>query len=191
MLLNIASALSRPCASIQKGDFMTQPLMSRRNFSLHAASLFSVFGLMPRPLRAAAEEGEISHSAEAIHQEVVLKASRERVYAALTEAEQFRKISNGLDTQISKEPGGAFSLFGKAIAGRHIELIPGQRIVQAWRSNGWQEGHFSIARFELKDEAGQTRIVFDHTGFPKGQAEHLAGGWKQHYWEPLAQYFKS
>lgn len=170
---------------------MTQQPISRRNFSFTAASLLSGLGLVPWPVRAAAEEGEISHSAEAIHQEVVLAASRERVYAALTDENQFRKVSNGLETQISKEPGGAFSLFGKAIAGRHIELIPGQRLVQAWRSNGWPAGHFSIARFELKEEGAQTRIVFDHTGFPKGQAEHLAGGWKQHYWEPLVQYFKS
>jgi hypothetical protein len=25
----------------------------------------------------------------------------------------------------------------------------------------------------------------DHTGFPKGEAEVLASGWKAHYWEPL------
>jgi hypothetical protein len=29
------------------------------------------------------------------------------------------------------------------------------------------------------------KIVFDHTGFPQGLGEHLASGWKAHYWAPL------
>jgi hypothetical protein len=27
-----------------------------------------------------------------------------------------------------------------------------------------------------------------YTGFPKGEAEHLASGWQEHYWDPLAKY---
>ena len=173
---------------------MTQPLLSRRRFSLVLPSLLPLAGLLnfSSEARPAVPEGDgISRAEEAIHQEVVLNASRRRVYAALTEAEQFRKVSNGLETEISKEPGGTFSLFGKAISGRHVEMIPGERLVQAWRSSGWKAGDFSIVRFELREQGSGTKIVFDHTGFPKGQAEHLAGGWTQHYWEPLAQYFKA
>ena len=40
----------------------------------------------------AGTEEEISHSAESIHQEPVFKASRKRVYDALTETKQFDKI---------------------------------------------------------------------------------------------------
>ena len=40
-------------------------------------------------------------------------------------------------------------------------------------------------RFELLDPGPGTRIVFDHSGFPAGKAEHLAAGWHAHYWEPL------
>ena len=172
---------------------MTQSLLSRRRFSLAMPSLVPLLGLshyLPDLRAEAPGDQEISRTEEAIHQEVVLNASRKRVYAALTDEEQFRKVSNGLETQISKEPGGTFSLFGKAIAGRHIQMLPSERLVQAWRSEGWPAGHYSIVRFQLKEQGAQTKIVFDHTGFPKGQAEHLAGGWKQHYWEPLTQYFK-
>ena len=173
---------------------MTQPVFSRRQFSLAIPSLVPLLGIsryLPSRRGEVPGDQEISRTEEAIHQEVVLNASRQRVYAALTETEQFRKVSNGLETQISKEPGGAFSLFGKAISGRHVELVPGERLVQAWRSEGWAASHYSIVRFDLKEQGAQTKVVFDHTGFPKGQAEHLAGGWKQHYWEPLAQYFKA
>jgi activator of HSP90 ATPase len=84
--------------------------------------------------------------------------------------------------------GGAFSLFGGIILGRHVELVPNTRIVQAWRVSYWNPGAYSIARFELVEQGAGTKIVFDHTGFPKGDAEHLASGWKAHYWEPLAKF---
>jgi activator of HSP90 ATPase len=166
--------------------------MSRRYFSQTIASLFPALGLasFPSSSNADAPSQGISHTAEAIHQEVVIKAGRKRVYEVLTDTEQFRKLSGGLATEISREAGGTFSLFGGAITGRHIELVPGERIVQAWRSE-WAPGEYSIARFVLKDQGSDTKIVFDHTGFPKGKAEHLATGWKAHYWDGLAQYFAS
>src|SRR5207302_9727701 len=37
-------------------------------------------------------EEEVSHAAEAIHQEPVFKANRKRVYEALTDAKQFDKV---------------------------------------------------------------------------------------------------
>jgi hypothetical protein len=30
-----------------------------------------------------------------------------------------------------------------------------------------------------------TQLTFDHTGFPNGEAEHLAEGWHVNYWEPM------
>jgi len=148
---------------------------------------------------AAAEE-EISHTAESIHQEPVFKTSRKRVYEALTDAKQFDKVvrlsaamKSGMPPgakplEIGAEAGGAFSLFGGYITGRQVELVPNERIVQAWRAGGWDPGIYSIARFELVEQGSGTKIVFDHSGFPKGDAEHLAEGWKINYWEPLEKF---
>ena len=144
-------------------------------------------------------EDEISRTAESIHQEPYFKASRKRVYEALVDAKQFDKIthlseamgsmaSGGAPTEISSEVGGAFALFGGHIFGRHIELVPNERIVQAWRVQGWPPGVYSIVKFDLTEVGSGARIVFDHTGFPKGLAEHLAAGWKAHYWEPLEKF---
>jgi activator of HSP90 ATPase len=66
--------------------------------------------------------------------------------------------------------------------------VPNQRIVQAWRVNNWPAGLYSIARFELIEQGSGAKIVFDHTGFPKGDADHLAEGWKGNYWEPLKKF---
>jgi activator of HSP90 ATPase len=66
--------------------------------------------------------------------------------------------------------------------------VSNERIVQAWRAGSWSPGIYSIARFELTEQGTGTKIVFDHTGFPQGTAEHLAEGWKVNYWEPLEKY---
>src|SRR5215472_1094717 len=141
----------------------------------------------------------LSHNAEAIHQEVVFKAAPQRIYAALTDAQQFQKVTllsgtiKGIDlnahpAKISLEPGGTFSIFGDYIIGRQLELVPGQRIVQAWREISWDPGIYSVVRFELKEHGSGTKLIFDHTGFPAGSGEHLAVGWKAHYWEPLEEF---
>jgi activator of HSP90 ATPase len=168
---------------------------TRRQSIAGVAVTLSGLALVSTETWAAAEE-EISRTAESIHQEPVFKASRTRVYETLTDAKQFDKVielSGVMQTmhlgskpaEISREAGGAFTLFGGYITGRHVELLPNQRIVQAWRAGSWPPGIYSIARFELAEQGSGTRIVFDHTGFPKGDAESLASGWKAHYWEPI------
>jgi activator of HSP90 ATPase len=170
---------------------------TRRQAIVSAAVAFGGLALGSTKAWAGAEE-EISHTAESIHQETFFKANRKRVYDALTTAPQFDKVIqlSGVmksmpaavkPTEISREAGGAFALFGGYVTGRHIELVPNERIVQAWRAGSWDPGVYSIAKFELVEQGAGTKIVFDHTGFPKGDAEHLAAGWKAHYWEPLAK----
>jgi activator of HSP90 ATPase len=142
---------------------------------------------------AAAPQEEVSHSAEAIHQEPSFKASRKRVYEALIDAKLFDKVTRlgaGMTTDktptaISRHVGGAFTLFDGYIVGRIIELVADQLIVQAWRVLSWDRGIYSIARFELVDQGSGSKVVFDHTGFPKGAGDHLAAGWKEHYWDAI------
>ena len=171
---------------------------TRRQAIVGAAMAFGGLVLTPTEARAEVEE-QISRTAEAIHQEAFYKASRKRVYEALTDTKQFDKvielsgamksIALGTEpTKISSEVGGAFTIFGGHIIGRQIELKPSERIVQAWRVVTWEPGVYSIAKFELREQGSGTKIIFDHTGFPKGLAEHLAEGWRGHYWEPLEKF---
>lgn len=94
-------------------------------------------------------------------------------------------------TEISRQAGGAFTLFGGHIVGRHVELVPYERIIQAWRVVDWNPGAYSILKFELTEQASGTKIIFDHAAFPTGKAQHLAEGWKANYWEPLGKYLSS
>ena len=123
-----------------------------------------------------------------IHQETDLNASPQKVYDALLDSKTFTEFS-GRTAEINREVGGAFSLFKGHVIGRNLELVPNQRIVQAWRVVTWPEGVYSIARFELRPRRSGTRLFFDHIGFPEGLRDHLAEGWEQNYWSLLKKYF--
>ena len=188
---------------------MDRDKMTRRGFSLSLAGWLPSLGVAKAMTKwdalgeAARPAGpdEISRTNEAIHQEVVFKANRARIYEALMDSKKFdavTKLSAAMTSgmmpagsapaSVSQEAGGAFTAFGGYVTGRQIELVPGQRIVQAWRAGSWDPGVYSIARFELVEQGTATKLVFDHTGCPSGEAAHLAEGWKGNYWEPLAKF---
>lgn len=173
---------------------------SRRQMIL-AGCVAAAGALLLKPPLALAQSDGISRSAESIHQDVSFSSSPKRVYEALTDAKRFDRVvqlsgvmqSAALahmkkPTEISHQEGGSFSAFGGYITGRLIELVPSLLIVQAWRVGSWDDGIYSIARFGLAANGSGTTLQFDHTGFPVGQADHLAAGWKEHYWEPLHKY---
>lgn len=126
-----------------------------------------------------------------IHQEVTLPASPERVYALLTDGKLFTAATGNRAAEIAANEGGTFSLFGGAIRGRHVELVPNERVVQAWRVEGWPAGVYSLVHFELSKDGANTKLVLGHTGYPADNHDHLSAGWATNYFEPFAKYFKS
>ena len=123
-----------------------------------------------------------------LHQEVELATTPSRVETALLDAKQFAAFT-GLGATIDARDGGAFSLFGGLIVGRNIELVSGQRIVQAWRPADWTPGLYSLVKFEFRPSGRGTLVILDHTSFPAGGYDHLSAGWYAHYWEPLKKFF--
>jgi len=122
-----------------------------------------------------------------LHQEVDFKASPQRIYEVLLDSKQFAACT-GMPAEIDPKVGGAFTTFGGLVVGRNIELIPNQRIVQAWRPTHWDSGVYSIVKLELKPQASGTLILLDHTGFPEGEYDSLNTGWKPRYWDPLKKF---
>jgi activator of HSP90 ATPase len=138
---------------------------------------------MQQPPPSAANDARTS-----LHQEVELAAPAARIEAALLDSKQFAAFT-GLAATIDGHEGGAFSLFGGLIVGRNIELVSGERIVQAWRPTHWDPGVYSVVKFELRPKGSGTLVVLDHTGFPAGEYDHLAWGWNAHYWDSLKKFF--
>ena len=137
-------------AQYKKSEYMT---FTRRQFSLQIAWGIGLSGIALAASQN--EDNEISHTADAIHQEVNLSANRKRIYATLLDAKQFDEMTRLIPsmqtakpgnspTEISSELGGTFTLFRGHIIGRQVEFVPNQRIVQAWRVVDWAPGVYSI-----------------------------------------------
>ena len=122
-----------------------------------------------------------------IHQEVTFSAPPGQIYRALIDSKEFAKVT-GKPAEIEPEEGGKFSCFGGYITGRHVELLPSKRIVQAWRSGSWPAGLYSIVSFDLTADGLKTKLVFDQGGAPENEIRHLEQGWGAQYWEPLKKY---
>ncbi|MGB6826546.1 MAG: SRPBCC family protein [Terracidiphilus sp.] len=144
-----------------------------------------------QPAQAPAMEEKPTTGANAtrtsLHQEIALNAAPERIFNVLLDSKLFAAFT-GMPATIDLKAGGAFTTFGGLVEGRSVELIPSQRIVQAWRPTSWDPGVYSIVHFELKAANGGTMLVLDHTGFPEGDFDHLDPGWHMRYWDPLKKF---
>lgn len=124
----------------------------------------------------------------AIRQSNVFKAKPKRIYDILMSSREHAAMTANGAAKISRKPGGAFRCHGGWISGRNVELVPGKRIVQAWRAKNWPRGVYSLVTFALKKAGRGTRLTLDHTGIPGDHSGHLSNGWKVRYWRPLRAY---
>jgi uncharacterized protein YndB with AHSA1/START domain len=129
-----------------------------------------------------------------IHQEALIAAPPQRVYQLLTSGDLF-SAATGMPAEITDREGDAFSIFGGRVEGRQIELVPDQRVVQAWRFGAahpspWESGVYSTVRFALERTEDGTRLVIDHTGIPKEWIEHISSGYPTLYQDPLMKFFQ-
>jgi activator of HSP90 ATPase len=177
--------------------------MRTRDSSLKAfVCALSVSAALGVAMLHAAETGRaegLSNRAASIHQQVTYPSSCARIYRALTRASEFDALTRLSDavtlvtapgaraTAISDEVGAPFTLFGGYITGRNLEVVPDQRLVQAWRAGSWDPGEYSVVRFELRPQSSHCTVVLDQRGFPDKQGPSLAYGWRVHYWEPLGK----
>ncbi len=159
--------------------------------------MFLSFSLVQSAVFAQGNSNMDSLKGITIHQEISFKTSPQRLYEILLSSKQFsactkKSFDNFTPASASIDPvvGGVFSLFDGHINGRILELVPNQRIVEAWRVIDWPAGVYSIAKFEFRQQGSETLVIFDHVGFPEGLKQHLSDGWQQHYWDALTKYLK-
>jgi uncharacterized protein YndB with AHSA1/START domain len=124
-----------------------------------------------------------------IHQEIRFHTTPQRVYEALMDSQRHAAFT-GAPAEISREPGGRWSAHGGGIQGRNLELVPDRRIVQSWRAGNWPEGVHSVVRFELEPADEGTKLTLTHDALPDEGSAHIDDGWRQRYWEPLAEYLE-
>lgn len=96
----------------------------------------------------------------------------------------------GADAEIEPGPGGTFSIWDGYITGKTVEIVPGKKIVQLWRTTEFPEGS-PDSRIELlfKPLNDGTELILKHSDIPEGQSQRYKEGWKEHYFEPMKEYF--
>jgi uncharacterized protein YndB with AHSA1/START domain len=126
-----------------------------------------------------------------IRQVVTVAASPVEVYRVLMSSRLHAEFT-GAPAKISPRVGGTIMAWGGYIHGMNLALVPGKRIVQAWRPSEetWPKDHDSKVQFELSPTPRGTRIRFTHSNVPAEHAAHLSKGWHESYWEPLSRYFR-
>ena len=123
-----------------------------------------------------------------VHHEVEFRVKPKEVYDAYLDSRRHARMT-GQPAKMSKKVGGQFVAGGEYITGTNVELIPGRRIVQAWRASEWPEGIYSILRLELKSKGKGSRLIVDHVGVPDEFRDGVDSGWHEFYWEPMKAYF--
>jgi len=123
-----------------------------------------------------------------VHHEVEFSAKPKDVYDAYLDSRRHARMT-GQPAKMSKKEGGRFTAGGSYISGTNVELIPGKRIVQAWRASEWPKGTYSILRLELKPKGKGSRLTVDHVGVPDEFRDGVDSGWHEFYWEPMRAYF--
>jgi uncharacterized protein YndB with AHSA1/START domain len=123
-----------------------------------------------------------------IHREALIATQPARVYGLLADAEALSALS-GMGGVAARSEGAQFVAFDGHVTGRQVELVPCERIVQAWRFPEWEAGVYSIVRFTLVPEGGGTRLVLDQDGEPADWHDHIYANWPTFYLDPLVSHF--
>jgi len=125
-----------------------------------------------------------------ITQKATIPATPEQVYKAYTDAKQHAAFTGSPATS-DPRIGGKATAWDNYIQATYTELVPGEKIVQEWTSGDFPEGSQpSTLTITLKATPEGTELTMIHEGVPVSIADDIAQGWKDYYWEPLAEHFK-
>jgi uncharacterized protein YndB with AHSA1/START domain len=120
-----------------------------------------------------------------IKQRAKFKLDPGRIYELLADAEQHTRLT-GQTAVIDDRIGGAFSTHGGRVHGINVDLVPGKRVVRAWRSDAFPDGAYSMAAFELtRTSDGGTQLVLTHRGVPKALIPAVEADWRATYWDRI------
>jgi uncharacterized protein YndB with AHSA1/START domain len=123
-----------------------------------------------------------------IKQRVKFNAPPETVYDLLADSKK-HSVVTGRKATISRKIGGAFSVCGNDVSGVNVDLVPGRRIVQAWRHRRFPKGIFSMAAVTLTPTTdGGTELVLTHRGVPKDLIPETELAWRERYWSRIKAY---
>jgi len=119
----------------------------------------------------------------------VIPASAQDIYDAWLDLAGHSAMTGG-EAHASASVGDPFDAWGGYISGSNLELDPGRRILQSWRTTRFTEDDAdSRIEVSLASVDGGTRVTIHHTNVPDGHTGYQDGGWENHYFVPMKRYF--
>lgn len=120
----------------------------------------------------------------------IISASCSQVYEAWLDSASHTAMTGGL-AHVNAEIGLAFDAWDGYIHGRNLELEPGRRILQAWRTAEFTpEEEDSLLEITLEPEAANTRLTLRHYNLPAHGMKYKQG-WVEAYFEPMQAHFRA
>ncbi|OGO25730.1 MAG: hypothetical protein A2136_05040 [Chloroflexi bacterium RBG_16_54_11] len=118
----------------------------------------------------------------------IIPATPEEIYRAWLSSEGHSAMT-GASAEITDQVGAEFEAWDGYITGRNLELEPGKRLVQAWRTSEFGEDE-PDSRLEgaLEPVGDKTKLTLRHTGLSPG-GEQYKQGWVESYFKPMLEYF--
>ena len=118
-----------------------------------------------------------------------IPASPEEIYQAWLDSLAHSEMTGG-EASMSDQIGAEVSAWDGYISGRNIELIPSERIVQAWRTSEFEdEDEDSVITVILEPVGAETLLTLEHSNVPDEHKSYEEGGWESNYFEPMVAYF--
>ena len=126
--------------------------------------------------------------------EFTLKAtfncSPNELFEAWLDSEKHSDMTGG-DATTGNAVGDTFSAWNGYITGKNLELEPGSRIVQAWRTSEFESDEpDATIEILLNEVNGQTEVTLTHHQ-TVDTGDKYVDGWEQHYFAPMREYFNS
>ena len=120
-----------------------------------------------------------------------LSATPEEVFDAWLGSKGHSEMT-GAKARTTKRAGAAFLAWDGYIVGKNIDIVPGKRIVQSWRTSEFPEAHAdSTITITLSPVKSGCKLTLLHAGVPDGQTSYEDNGWRDFYFVPMKKYFAS
>jgi uncharacterized protein YndB with AHSA1/START domain len=118
-----------------------------------------------------------------------IPASPVEIYQAWLDSIGHSEMTGG-EATMSDEVGADVTAWDGYISGRNLELVPGERIVQSWRTTEFgDEDEDSIITVVLQEVDEGTLLTLEHSNVPDAHRSYEEGGWQSNYFEPMVVYF--
>ena len=126
---------------------------------------------------------------ESITMSATIAAAPKAIYDAWMSSKGHTAMT-GSPAAVTAKVGGKYTAWDGYISGTTLELEPGKRILQSWRSTDFaREAPDSRLEVLLAAVKGGTKVTLKHSDFPPGGAAEYKKGWKDFYFAPMKKHF--